>query len=323
MNTVNTDLATHLFNAQSVSVRPAPVSTASLATELDLIEDYLSLQTFTTHTEKDRRYLLKRFLTWIDQAGLQHEALTVRQVKEWMDVNGWGNSLCYQTAAAIRVFSVWRFGETHPLAKLRTRLEDPGEQRTLSAAEVKILWTYLDKAIKNRRNEDARLRDRAILSLDTGLRATEICRLEINRLSLDGRCLQVMGKGRHWRKCVISGTTVGRLQEWLAIRETLARKDCGTVFVGLELNLGGKNTDAGKPMTRNSLFQVMQRLGKATGMYLTVHCLRRTFATLAIQRGAPTRLVQIQGGWSSVSQVERYTRALTPDDFIGYFPTEI
>jgi site-specific recombinase XerD len=614
MNSTDTDLITQLFQHQPVTTLPAgPVSEASLALELDLVEDYFADQTLSKKTEKDRRYLLKRFLTWIHQEGIEHETVTVRQVKEWMEQHKWKNSLCVQTAIAIRLFSVWRFDENHPLAKLRIHRDDPGDQRTLNKAEVDRLLDYLDKpttftrkeeviairnmavfslaleaglriselrrlalqelsienlnvnilasfahrtplrqrgfsqvtaeylkrwlairgdwaqkdcdkvfvilprnpgglpmtlngmeriiytfqtktglaniageehelteeeiktlcackdelktytkqkeanAIRNmaifclsleaglsiyelcqlgiqelsvegktvtilakcskrttlrqqgfshitadllnkwlairgdwaqkdcnevfvgikrdpgrqitqngmkriittlrrktglmnqtrkrhmlteaefrtlctygdnptedRRNEEARLRDRAILSvaLDTGLRASELCHLEISRLSLEERRLQVMGKGGEWRKCVISQITVSRLSEWLAIRGDVARKDCNTVFVGLEINIGGRNTVAGKPMTRNSLFQVMQRLGKSTGMYLPVHSLRRTFATLAIRRGASTRLVQLQGGWKDIRLVQRYTQALSADDFKGYFPTE-
>jgi site-specific recombinase XerD len=290
--------------------------------DLEIIEDWLAERNLSKSTDQNYRCYLRRFAGWLKENSLDHQTVTVRQVKNWITSHEWGNSLAYQTAVSIRVFSVWRFGETCALSRLRLRQEDAGEQRTLNGVEVDRLWTYLNKSIQNRRTEDARLRARAILSvaLDTGLRASELCRLEISRLSLEDWCLQVMGKGHKWRKCVISETTVRRLREWFAVRDTVARDDCKTVFCGLELNIGHK--DAGKPMTRNSLFQVMHRLGKSTGMYLTVHCLRRTFATLAIRRGASTRLVQVQGGWSDIKLVERYTQALSPDDFVGYFPTE-
>ena len=48
--------------------------------------------------------------------------------------------------------------------------------------------------------------------------------------------------------------------------------------------------------------------------------MRRTFATLAIKNGAPTRLVQIAGRWKNIREVERYTRALDAADLEPYSP---
>jgi integrase/recombinase XerC len=158
------------------------------------------------------------------------------------------------------------------------------------------------------------------LALDTGLRASELARLDLKHLDLESRCLQVLSKGFRWKRCFFSEVTASRLREWLDVRRNLAGEDVDTVFCGLELNIGKKG--AGRPMNRNGILQVFKRLGKNCGMELTVHTLRRSFATLSIRRGASTRLVQLQGGWSSSAMVERYTQALQPEDFIGHFATE-
>lgn len=292
--------------------------------DLELIEDWLAERNLTRATEYNYRIYLTKFVIWLRENGQEHQTVSLRTVKDWITSHGWGNSTAYQTVTCIRGYSVWRFGETCTLSKLRIKHEDAGEQRTLNQEEVNRLWTYLNKPLQNRRNEEARLRTRAILSilLDTGLRASELCRLDLKRLDLEGRYLSVMGKNNKPRKCVVSETTVGRLREWLVIRETLARPDCSTVFCGLEINIRGENTEAGRPMRRNGLYWVMRRLGEATGVPLTVHALRRTFATMAIRKGASTRLVMLQGGWSRMEMLERYTRALRPDDFRGFFPSE-
>jgi site-specific recombinase XerD len=303
------------------------------STSLNLVEDYLYDMDLAKKTKELRRYLLHTFLLWIDQAGLQHETLTVRQVKAWIESHeSWGNSMAVQTSVSIRLFSAWRFKEKSPLANLRLKLEDPGEQRTLTKAEVDRIWAYLDKPVKvsekgrasskysvTERQEAARIRNRAILSLalDTGLRAFELCRLEVKQLYISEQRLQVLGKRKKWRYPVFSEDTACRLREWMAIREKWAKRDCKTVFVTF-----ARNNYTGKPLTTRGLLQTMGKIGKETGMYLTTHTLRRSFATLAIRQGASTRLVQVQGGWSSVEMVERYTRALTPDDFAGYFPSE-
>ena len=51
-------------------------------------------------------------------------------------------------------------------------------------------------------------------------------------------------------------------------------------------------------------------------------CLRRTFATLATENGAPTRVVQVAGGWKSLRMVERYTQALKQDAIKPFSPVD-
>jgi integrase len=53
---------------------------------------------------------------------------------------------------------------------------------------------------------------------------------------------------------------------------------------------------------------------------LSPHDLRRTMATLLVDAGAPTRLVQELGAWSDVRMVERYTRNLKADQIEKYSP---
>jgi len=303
------------------------------STSLNLVEDYLAANTLAATTEETRRNFLHTFILWIDQAGLPHEALTVRQVKAWISSHdNWGNSMRCQMAIAIRLFSVFRFGELHPLAKLRIKLEDPGEQRTLTGDEVERIWAFLDKPVKvfpkgiasskysvTEHQEAARIRNRAILSLalDTGLRASELCRLEVARLFIEERRLQVIGKGGKWHYPVFSEQTACRLREWMTVREKWAKRDCKTVFITF-----ARNSYTGKPITPRGLLATMEKIGEETGMTFTTHALRRTFATLALRQGASTRLVQVQGGWSDISLVERYTQALRPEDFAGFFPSE-
>ena len=56
---------------------------------------------------------------------------------------------------------------------------------------------------------------------------------------------------------------------------------------------------------------------------LSPHVLRRTFATLAIRNGAPTRVVQVAGGWANLSEVQRYSQAIEAQDFDGYSATNV
>jgi hypothetical protein len=51
--------------------------------------------------------------------------------------------------------------------------------------------------------------------------------------------------------------------------------------------------------------------------------MRRTFATLSLRQGASTRIVQVAGGWANIQEVVRYSQALEPADFDGYFASNV
>jgi integrase len=66
---------------------------------------------------------------------------------------------------------------------------------------------------------------------------------------------------------------------------------------------------------------IVRRWGEKLGFRLSPHDLRRTFTTLSLKNGAPSRLVQVAGRWSSIEMVERYSQAITPGEYDDYFPT--
>ncbi len=66
---------------------------------------------------------------------------------------------------------------------------------------------------------------------------------------------------------------------------------------------------------------VFRNLGAAAGLAkFSPHDLRRTFATLATERGAPSRLVQEGGRWSDIQMVERYTRTVQLSYLAKFLP---
>ena len=90
----------------------------------------------------------------------------------------------------------------------------------------------------------------------------------------------------------------------------------GILFV----SLGGKH--AGRQLTTSGLRAIIMRLGKKAGLgHVTTHDLRRTFATEAARRGASTLEIKLQGGWSTMEMVERYTRSLTTEAYRKRLPS--
>jgi site-specific recombinase XerD len=282
-------------------------------TEIE-IEDFIAERNLSPSTEVSYRTYLKRFAKWLAETDQDPKTVTVSQVKSWIKQKKWGNSMAYQTVTVIRLFSTWRFGEPHPLARLKIRHVDPGPQPALTTAQAKRLLASLENLAAY---EEIYLRDLALirLALDTGLRGSELARLDINHLSTSKRTLSVLAKGPKWRYPVFSGRTAAVLDAWLKVREKYASPNVMRIFIGF------KRGKIGQPMTSSGIREMIQKRGRAVDLVLTTHDLRRTFATESLRNGASTRLVQIQGGWSDISLVERYSQNLTPADFDGYFFT--
>ena len=159
-------------------------------------------------------------------------------------------------------------------------------------------------------------RDLAICSLflDSGLRVSEVCSLELSRVHLHDFYCDVFIKGGHWERALFSEYTSSCIDNWLSIRSSFASPSCRSLFC----SLGGNSS--GSQLTREGLQRVVFYWGKEIGVKLSPHDLRRTFATLATIAGAPSRLLQAAGRWSDISMVERYTRSIQVEGFRPYFP---
>lgn len=267
-------------------------------------------------TEGLYRHYLSRLAAWCNQKGIVDPGtVTVETLRAWLsDQPGWASASRYQAIAACRNFFAWAVGQANsPAARLRFPRRERRPQQSLNAQQLSALLSACDTS------RAKGIRDAAMVSLmaDSGLRVSEVARLEIQDLDIAERSLQVRIKGGRLGQGVFGAYTAGLLVEWLIARPRIALPQVLTVFVGV----GGLTP--GHPMTRDGIRVNFYRLGVEAGIGpVTPHSLRRTFATLSLRRGASTRLLQVAGRWSSIAMVEVYSQALTARDFDGYFPVD-
>jgi site-specific recombinase XerD len=148
------------------------------------------------------------------------------------------------------------------------------------------------------------------LMLDSGLRESEVCRLEISKINLKERMLYVVVKGGQEMFGSFSVETSNYLSTWFAYREKIAT--CPNVFVAMY---------TGKALTPDGLRSIFKYIGQAAGLdAYSPHDLRRTFATLATLFGAPARVLQEAGRWHDLELVQRYTESITVKAMDKYSP---
>lgn len=147
------------------------------------------------------------------------------------------------------------------------------------------------------------LRDRALLAvlLGCGLRREEAARLTFAHLQQrEGRwvIVDLMGKRNRTRSVPMPGWAKAAVDGWAAA----AGIDTGPVLRALRR---GGHVQEGA-LSAQAVFGVVRVYAEELGVQVRPHDLRRTFAKLAHQGGAPLEQIQLSLGHSSLLTTERY-----------------
>lgn len=153
------------------------------------------------------------------------------------------------------------------------------------------------------------VRDRAILEVlfSTGLRVSELVKLNRDDINYDTREFSVVGKGRKLRTVYLSDEALNWLERYLSTRSDK--------FLPLFLRYSGKKMSIDDPDGQSLRLTVrsVQRLVKkyvgrsGVGVDATPHSLRHSMATTLLMNGADLRSVQELLGHSNVSTTQIYT----------------
>jgi integrase/recombinase XerD len=147
------------------------------------------------------------------------------------------------------------------------------------------------------------LRDRAMLELlyATGLRVTELCRLELSNVERDSGVLRVTGKGNKQRLVPFGESAGEAIGHYLNQGRPSLLKGRASRFLFVTARAGA--------MTRQGFWKLLGLYGKKAGIFrdLTPHVVRHSFATHLVEGGADLRSVQIMLGHADISTTQVYT----------------
>ena len=159
-------------------------------------------------------------------------------------------------------------------------------------------------------------RDRCLVELayGAGLRASELCALEVASLPSRGEAAMVIeGKGGKQRLCPLGPPALAALESWLDIRDGALPK--GSVRRIAERFVFPSRGKTGH-LTRRRLAQILEGLAVKAGIEptrVTPHSLRHAFATHLLQGGADLRSVQMLLGHADIATTQIYTHVLTDE----------
>lgn len=282
--------------------RIAPSALADLAPVIRLVTDAVT----SPHTRRAYARALADFLTWYRAQGAPRLSKAVVQAYV-SDLRAAGTPAASlnQRLTALRKFAYEAADNglvDAATAQAIARVE--GVRRSgqrlgnwLTQADAQALLRLPDvTTVKG-------LRDRALLAvlLGCGLRREEAARLEYAHLQQrEGRWVVVdlVGKRNRTRSVPMPAWAKAAVDAWAAS----AGIDHGPVLRALRR---GGHVQAGA-MSAQAIFGVVRDYAAELGVAVRPHDLRRTFAKLAHQGGAPLEQIQLSLGHSSLLTTERY-----------------
>jgi len=262
----------------------------------------LSPRTIEFYKEK-----LSFFLKFCDgQYVTQVDEITpdfIRQFMLHLEQRGNNSGGIHAYYRTIKVFLRWYMDEAEPEGwKNPIEKVKPPKQinKILSPVEIDDVIKIFEAC---ERNSFYGERDRAIfLTLfDTGLRASELCNLNISDIELMTGTIKIqLGKGRKPRYVFVGKDTRKALRRWIKFRGI----EPGSLFI----------TKDGERITYWGLRQIVRRAAiKARIDTPSLHSFRRAFAITMLRAGVDIISLSRLMGHTSITVLQRYVKQLPAD----------
>lgn len=159
---------------------------------------------------------------------------------------------------------------------------------------------------------EAGLRDKAILEVlfSTGLRVSEMARLNRDSINFDRKEFGVIGKGGRARVVFLSDKSCLWVEKYIAKREDAYKP----LFIRYAGKGGVTSSDESFRLTVRSIQRIVEKYVKKAKLpiKITPHGLRHSFATDLLSGGADIRAIQEMLGHKNISTTQIYTHVTNP-----------
>lgn len=256
-------------------------------------------------TRKKHQEELTRLTRWCEEQGHNWQQLTKKQLTSYARLRaGLSHSTRSNMLCTLRTFFRWAVEEEYvamsPAASFKTPIRPQPLPRALTLDQVRTLVRYLlELASAGRRDQ----RDAVLLltALYAGLRAAELAGLRWAMIDMADGVINIrlskMNKGR----AVKLHRELGEmLASW---REVQAVAGDNPPVFSLD----------GKAINPNRVGKIARRVARATGLPLTTHVLRHSFATHSLRKSGNLYAVSKALGHSQLRQTEIYLAADVSD----------
>lgn len=288
----------------------------TLPAQINDFLDYLSVERNCSKlTIRDYKHYLESFESWYSSTlpGKTIQELALADVRKYrvflanrVDTKGMTLKRVTQNYYVIALRSFLKFLMKQDVKTLEpSKIDLPKtESRSLKFLErehVDRLVTVIDTSTEEG------LRDRAILELlfSTGLRVSELTKLNHNQLNFERREFGVIGKGGKGRIVFISDRAAVWVQAYLEKRTDSYKP----LFIRYSGRIEEENNGERMRLTPRSVERMVKKYVKLSRLPVdaSVHTMRHSFATDLLTNGADLRSVQEMLGHKNIATTQIYT----------------
>lgn len=274
--------------------------------DVDAFLDYLrATKNASPHTLRAYAADLRGFVDFLKQEAPEGDLdyKIVRRFLALLQRKGNAKRTISRKLAALRAYYRFRRGQNpdtgDPTVGLNSPKLDRRLPRPLAQEEVTALLHAPD------RTTPEGLRDRAILELlyASGLRASELCSLNVGDIHTQAGEIRVIGKGSKERVTLVGVPALEALDTYLGKGRSALTLKSDSPTTALFLNSRGNRLS--DRSLRQIVYKWIEKAGAIAGV--SPHTLRHSFATHMIEGGADLRTVQELLGHASVATTQIYT----------------
>ncbi len=310
----------------SVNISYCPMEekkTSPLIPHIQQFLEYLEIEKNSSKlTIRNYRLYLERFSDWFEQnySGQGIADINIDKIRKYrlylsnfIDNRGTPLKRVTQSYYVIALRSFLKFlirSDKQTLSPDKIDLPKT-ESKSLKFLEKNHLKDMFDSVDTTAGNE-AGLRDRSILELlfSTGLRVSELARLNITQINFETREFGVIGKGGRARVVFLSDSAA----QWLRLYFDRREDPYKPAFIRYSKEKSIENDGEKMRLTTRSIERIVDKYGKKARIPVkaTPHTLRHSFATDLLYNGADLRSVQEMLGHKNISTTQIYTHVTNP-----------
>lgn len=285
----------------------------------DYVEDFLShLQiekSCSPLTVRNYKHYLDRFKNWMKSEDLSPspEQITMPIIKNYRiylsnytDDKGEPLKKTTQNYHIIALRSFLRYLMKNDVKTLTPeKIELPKtESREVLALDKDQIYKLLNCIDLT---EESGLRDKAILEtlFSTGLRVSELVKLDRDRLDLQRKEMTIIGKGRKARIIFFSDDAMYWINRYITFRAD----EFKPLFIRYSRGVNPENNGEKMRLTPRTIQRIVEKYAKRARISIsaTPHVLRHSFATDLLINGADIRSIQEMLGHKSINTTQIYT----------------
>jgi site-specific recombinase XerD len=265
-------------------------------------------------TIRNYKHYLSRFCLWLKRENINNlegiSAPTVRQFRVYLSrlTDGKRNNLSRKTQSyhviALRSFLRWLIKNDRKVMspdKIDLPKITERQVKFLSGEQVDQLLNAPSLSKINGK------RDKAILELlySTGLRVSELVKLNRESISLERREFGIIGKGGKGRVVFLSQRAAKWIDEYMSFRKDKFKP----LFIRHRGKIDPATPDEKVRLTARSVQRILKKYVRKIKLPIdaTPHVLRHSFATDLLMAGADIRSVQEMLGHKNIQTTQIYT----------------